>query len=128
MFHPIKKPVLLLSAVLLCVSLTASLAAQAKPLWPGSRYTDQDRELALERGLQFLGGIADNPKYFAKWGHDLIWCFYTISASAKSEKVRAMARTMGQEHARQWRRDHPEPPTKDADELFNFVSREKSAD
>jgi hypothetical protein len=126
--HPIKTPALLLSVVLLCASLTANLAAQARPLWPGSHYTDQDRELALERGLQFLGGIADNPKYFARWGHDLIWCFYTISASARSEKVRAMALKMGQEHARQWRHDHPEPPTKDPDELFNFVSGEKSAD
>jgi hypothetical protein len=126
--YSIKKSTILLSAVLLIASLTANAAAQAAPLWPGARYTGQDRELALERGLQFLGRIADDPKYFARYGHDLIWCFYTISVTAKSERVRAMARTMGQEHARQWRRDHLEPPTTDADELFNFVSGEKSAD
>ncbi len=128
MFYPIKNATVLLTALLLSASLTANVAAQATPLWPGSRYTHQDRELALERGLQFLGRVAAEPKYFARWGHDLIWCFYTISVTAKSEEVRTMARTMGQEHARQWRHDHPEPPTTGADELFNFVSGEKSAD
>src|SRR5258708_990757 len=127
-----KKSSLLLIAALLFASLIPSLGAQAKPLWPGARYTDQDREQALERGLQFIGKfigkIASDPKYFERQGYDLLWCFYTISTTARSDKLRAMAREMGVERARQWRHDHPQVPTGDPEELAAFVSGEKSVD
>ena len=123
-----KKPAFFLVAALLIASSGPSLAAQAKPLWPGARFTDLDREQALERGIQFIGKIASDPKYFERHGYDLLWCFYTISNTSRSETLRAMARELGVERARQWRHDHPQPPTDDAQELANFVSGAKSAD
>jgi prenyltransferase/squalene oxidase-like repeat protein len=92
-----------------------------QPLWPGSRYTERDREQAVERGLEFIGRIASNPKYFSRWGHDLLWCFYTVSATSKDERLREMAGRMGRERAQQWRHDHAELHFQDADELANFV-------
>ncbi|HYX67638.1 MAG TPA: hypothetical protein VE825_00780 [Terriglobales bacterium] len=92
-----------------------------KPLWPGSRYTERDRDQAVERGLEFIGRIAANPKYFSRWGHDLLWCFYTVSTTSKNEHLREMAGRMGQERARQWRRDHADLRFADADDLANFV-------
>ncbi|HWX55873.1 MAG TPA: hypothetical protein VN176_14890 [Verrucomicrobiae bacterium] len=127
-FSAIKKPAPLLCAVLISVSFAPGLVGQAKSLWPGARYTDQDREQALERGLQFIGHVASDPEYFVHKGYDLLWCFYTISNTARSEKLRGMAREMGQEYARRWRHGHPDPPTADAVDLFNFVSGTNAAD
>src|SRR5260370_781717 len=47
--------------------LHAGEASQA--LWPGSRYTEQDHDHAVERGLRFISKIAGDPKAFARWGH-----------------------------------------------------------
>src|SRR5260370_1290912 len=99
--------------------LHAGEASQA--LWPGSRYTEQDRDHAVERGLRFISKIAGDPKAFARWGHDLLWCFYSISATSKNPKLREMARNMGHERAVEWRRDHPQPPEDDPIDLYNFV-------
>ncbi|HYL77446.1 MAG TPA: hypothetical protein VEU96_24745 [Bryobacteraceae bacterium] len=103
------------------LSLTLQAGALPKPLWTGSRYSSQDRDRAVERGLRFVAKIAADPKNFREWGHDLLWCFYSIGATAKNPKLRAMARAIGEERARQWRRDHPEPPLDDAGELSDFV-------
>lgn len=94
---------------------------RAKPLWPGSRYTERDRDQAVERGLGFIGQIATNPEYFSRWGHDLLFCFYSISNTAKNEHLRELARRMGQERARQWQHDHAELQYDDPDDLSNFV-------
>ena len=107
----------------------AILQAQTAPLWPGARYTTADRDAALERGMNFLYQTASDPKTFADWGHDLLWCFYTISATAKNPKLREMARKMGHERALEWRRINSVIPAKtDADELSNLVSGSDSAD
>jgi hypothetical protein len=92
-----------------------------KPLWPGSRYMERARDKAVERGLSFIGQVASNPKYFALWGHDMLWCLYTISDTAKNARLREMARRMGQERARQWQRDHGVLSFDDPDDLANFV-------
>jgi len=103
------------------LSLVLQSGGSPKPLWPGSRYTDQDRDRAAERGLQFVAKIAADPVNFREWGHDLLWCFYSIGATAKNPKLRAMARAIGVERARQWRRDNPDPPGDDPGELSDFV-------
>ncbi|HJX82729.1 MAG TPA: hypothetical protein VJ723_00135 [Candidatus Angelobacter sp.] len=90
-------------------------------MWLGARYTGRDRDTAVERGLQFIDGVASNTEHFAEWGHDLLWCFCTISRTAKNKKLREMARRMGEEHARRWRREHTQAPVDDPDELANFV-------
>ena len=68
--------------------IPALLQAQAVPLWPGARYNTADRDRALERGLDFIYRTASDPKVFADWGHDLLWCLYTISATAKDPNPR----------------------------------------
>src|SRR5215469_4953844 len=108
------------SSVLL-LTLAPALLAAPKPLWPGSHYTEQDREAALERGLKFIYRIASNPANFSQSGPDLLFCFYTISSTARSHDLRNMARTMGRELALEWRRQHREPPTDNAAEVYLFV-------
>lgn len=89
---------------------------------------DAERARAIERGLQFIYRVASNPKDFAEWGDDMLWCFYSISASAKDPEVREMAYKMGHERAIEWRRIHPEPPADDVDDLSNFVFGTDAAD
>lgn len=83
-------------------------------LWPGSRFTEADRQLALARGLQFIYRTALDQKNFQQYGADYLWCFYTISAAVSDEATRRTARRMGIERAREWRRQHRNLPT-DAD-------------
>lgn len=99
-----------------------------KPLWPGGHYTEYDRDAAVERGLAFIYKIALNPKYFPQWGSDLLACFYTISTTAKNEKLRDMARQMGEERARTWRREHADPPTDNPVDLQLFARGAAAAD
>jgi hypothetical protein len=53
--------------------------------------------------LRFIYLTALNPKHFAQYGSDYLWCFYTIAASVKDAKLRSMAHRMGAERARRWR-------------------------
>lgn len=111
------------------LAVPALLAAQSAPLWPGSRYTTSDRDQALDRGLNFLYRTASDPKNFFDWGHDLLWCFYTISATAKDPKLREMARQMGKERALEWRRIHTLVPAKiDVDDLSDLIFGSDAAD
>ena len=105
------------------------LCAQPAPLWPGARYTTADRDQALERGLNFIYHTALDTKIFAGWGHDLLWCFYTISATARNPKLREMARRMGHERALQWRRLHPMVPSRtNVDDLSDLLFGSDAAD
>ncbi len=102
----------------------ALLAAQSSSasLWPGSRYTVADRDRAVHRGLAYIYRSASDPKNFSDWGHDLLWCFYTISATAKDPQLRQDAKRMGHERAEEWRRIHPTvPPEADADDVATLV-------
>ena len=101
--------------------VTAHASAVSQPLWPGSRYTERDRDRAVDRGLQFLYKIAKDPKAFDRWGHDLLWCFYSISVTSKNPKLRETARDLGHERALEWRRQHSKPPDSGSTDLYNFV-------
>jgi RNA polymerase subunit RPABC4/transcription elongation factor Spt4 len=109
--------------------IPAILEAQSAPLWPGARYTVADRDAALERGLNFIYHTASDPAVFADWGHDLLWCFYTISATSKNPKLREMARKMGHERALEWRRINPTVPVKiSVDEVASLLYGSDAAD
>ncbi|HEX8845363.1 MAG TPA: hypothetical protein VF791_12000 [Pyrinomonadaceae bacterium] len=95
-------------------SATERAVGRGKPLWPGSRFTEEDRARAVMRGLQFIYRTALNPKNFEKYGHDYLWCFYTLSEALRDTRVRRAARRMGLERARLWRRQHRFVPA-DAD-------------
>jgi hypothetical protein len=86
----------------------------ARPLWPGSPFTEADRERAVTRGLRFIYQTALDEANFAEYGSDYLWCFYTVSASVADARTRREARRMGLERARRWRLTHRELPA-DAD-------------
>jgi hypothetical protein len=111
-----------LAAAALSVSILAAQTAP-DPLWPSARYTTEDRDQAIYRGMQFLYRTASKPKVFAEWGHDLLWCFWTISNTAQDPKLRQMARDMGRERAAEWRRIHARvsPMKYDANGLCNAI-------
>ncbi|HKR01990.1 MAG TPA: hypothetical protein VJT09_15020 [Pyrinomonadaceae bacterium] len=81
-------------------------AARTAPLWPGSRFTEADRQRAILRGLSFIYRTALDRKNFDEYGQDYLWCFYSLSAALKDPLVRSTARRMGTERARAWRRSH----------------------
>ncbi len=88
-----------------------------------------DRDIAIQRGLAYIYQVASDPKNFAEYGHDLLWCFYTISATAKNPELRKRASEMGHERALEWRRIHPGvPPDSDADDISDLVFGSDAAD
>ena len=104
-------------------------AATAAPLWPGARYSSDDRARAIRRGLRFVYRSARNPKHFAEHGEDFLWCFHTISATAADPELRRAARMMGVERARAWRRAHPRVPADaDADDIVSLAFGSHAAD
>jgi hypothetical protein len=101
--------------------------AAPKPLWPDSPYSDADRDRAVERGVGFLYRFASDPESFTRWDSDLLWCFYSISATSANVRLREMARAMGYERAVQWRRSHPGPPQDGPGGLSEFVHGDLAA-
>ena len=104
-------------------------ALSAKPLWPGARYSEERRTRAMQRGLRFIYATAVKPKHFAEYGDDYLWCFYTISNTAADPALKRVARTMGEERARAWRRLHPRVPADaDANDISSLVFGSQAAD
>ena len=125
----LRKNVLWFIAVLIAAfAFVPDLDSGPKLLWQGAHYSGQDRDAAIERGLQFIHRIASNPEYFDRWGHDLLFCFYGVANTSKNPKLRELARKMGRERALAWRHDHPDPPTDDADELYIYVMGAQAAE
>ena len=94
----------------------------SRPLWPGSRFTEADRERAVTRGLRFIYQTALDESNFVEYGSDYLWCFYTVSASVGDARTRREARRMGVERARHWRRTHRELPFgADAQTISDFT-------
>jgi hypothetical protein len=90
---------------------------------------DGERQQAIQRGLDFIYGVACDPYHFADYGSDLLNCFYYISATSKDPELRRAARRMGRERARQWRQDYPRlPKTADADTIVDFIHGSYAAD
>jgi hypothetical protein len=100
----------------------AAPPTSARPLRPGSRFTERDRARAVTRGLRFIYETALDERNFAEYGSDYLWCFYTISASVADPAVRREARRMGVELARRRRSTHRElPHGADAQLLADYV-------
>ncbi|HEY2017668.1 MAG TPA: hypothetical protein VGH38_29380, partial [Bryobacteraceae bacterium] len=106
----------LLLASLALVGIAIFLMAGAHPrhrtpLWPDARYTREDRDRAIQRGLNFIyDSIARNPHHFHDWGHDLLAAFYNIAVTSENRELRRMAWNMGHERALEYRRLHPTVP------------------
>lgn len=102
---------------------------RGKPLWPGSRFTDLDRERALMRGLRFIYRTARSPQNFADYGSDYLWCFYTLSTAVEDERFKLTAHRMGAERALRWRQQHRSLPSHaDAATITDFAFGSDAAD
>ena len=115
-----------LASLILAMVAAAMVAAgdphRGTPLWPGARYTQEDRDRAVARGLRFMFDVAHNPDTFREYGHDLLSAFYNISITSRSGALRSTAWTMGHERALAWRRLHPTvPPGADINDFCDLV-------
>jgi hypothetical protein len=89
----------------------------------------EKRAEAVGRALAFLYRMACDPESFEAYGHDFLFCFYTIASNSKDRNLSASARRMGRERARAWRSSHP-TVAKDANagELSSLVFGSDAAD
>jgi hypothetical protein len=101
---------LLLSPLLAAPAVLRIPPAVGQALWPGARFTAQDRAMAVRRGLRFIYRTALPKRNLIDWGHDYLWLFYSVSAAAADPALKEMAWTMGRERARAWRRLYREVP------------------
>jgi hypothetical protein len=87
------------------------------------------RQAAIERALNFLHTTVSDDANIAKYGSDLLWCFYTISHTSSDRKLRESAAQMGRELARRWRKQNQHVP-RDADalEIYKMVAGSYSSD
>jgi hypothetical protein len=108
--------------------LAASPGKGAAPLWPGARYTTEDRDRAIERGLRFIYSTAMDAGAFRDYGSDLLFAFVNIATSNGNRRLAALARTMGRERAIEWRRQRGKiPQNADADTLSDLMYGSYSA-
>lgn len=99
------------------------------PLWQGARYTREQRDHAIRRGLTFMyQSIARDPADFKEYGHDLLAAFYNIWVTSGDKELSKMAFKMGHERAIEWRRIHPAPPPDaDANDITDLIFGDDAA-
>lgn len=89
----------------------------------------EKRAEAVRAGVEFMYRRACDPESFEEYGHDFLFCFYTIASNSQDAGLRAMARRMGRERAKQWRRAHPSVSKEiDTFDLSNLVFGSDAAD
>jgi hypothetical protein len=108
---------------LLCLIVVVG-ATGAAPAGPS-----EDRRAAIERALAFLSATASDPANLNRYGSDLLWCFFTISHTARDRALSAAAGRMGHDLAKRWRQSHRHVP-RDAGphEIYQLVAGAYSAD
>jgi hypothetical protein len=90
---------------------------------------DEQRAEAVRRGVEFLYQRACDTESFDEYGHDFLFCFYTIASNSKDAGLRVTARRMGRERALLWRRQHPSVPKRISSfNLSNMVFGSDAAD
>ncbi len=77
------------------------------------------RDRAIRRGLEFIYRTACDEQNFEDYGYDYLGCFHCLVSTSKDESLVKMARQMGQERARYWRRQNAKVP-EDADAHMVF--------
>src|ERR1700741_3950081 len=90
---------------------------------------NEERRRAIYRGLDFIYQTACDRDYFEMYGHDYLCCFHCIASTSSDVRLARMARRMGQERARYWRRKHAQlTPDSDADDVAYLVFGSHAAD
>ena len=77
--------------------VAAALAASALP----------DRKQAIERGVRFIYKTACDPKSFADFGDDYLWCLYSIGATIGPTTASYLMTVLGPGVASRARRSRP---------------------
>jgi hypothetical protein len=86
------------------------------------KFTDQERQRAIQRGMEFIYRIACDPQHLVDYGCDLLFFFNTIAATSKDTNLRKMARKMANDRFRHWQHERQAlPPDPDADTITDFV-------
>jgi hypothetical protein len=88
-----------------------------------------NKDLAIERGLQFIYKTACNRKNFSAYGHDYLGCFACIATTSADPNLRRLAREMGRKLAQKWRREYFSIPRRpDAGTIACLVLGSQAAD
>jgi hypothetical protein len=88
-----------------------------------------ERYRAICRGLEFIYQTAGDSDNFEIYGHDYLCCFQCIAATSSDARLVRMARRMGKERARYWRREYTQlTPDLNADDVANLVFGSHAAD
>jgi len=103
-------------------------AFPARPLWPGARFTREDKARAIERGVRAVYRLARDRRNFAEHGEDLLWWFGALATRVKDPALQRTARGMARELARRWRHTHRRLPRPlDADTVAEFAAGDDDA-
>lgn len=82
----------------------------------------EDRRAAIDRALNFVYATASDDANFARYGGDMLWCFYSISHTARDPELSATAARMGRELAQRWHNLHQHVPADaTAENIYNLV-------
>ena len=94
-----------------------------RPLWPGAKFTEEDRERSIERGIRFVYRTARKPTNFAEFGSDYVWWFGALSTTVRDQRLRGLTRAMALDCAQRWRLTHRKlPENADAETIIEFIS------
>jgi hypothetical protein len=74
---------------------------------------------ALERGLVFVGELAENWRVLMPYGHEVLVMFSHIAVTSKTPRLRRTARRIGRHLATKWRQRQTVP--RDAHELHSVA-------
>ena len=87
------------------------------------------KDLAIQRGLQFIYKTACNRKNFSGYGHDYLGCFACIATTSADPNLRRLARDIGRTLAVKWRKEYFRiPKNADADTISYLVLGTLAAD
>lgn len=110
--------------LILCLWLSGVAVAQSSPISSAAA-----RRATINRALEFIYKTASDEAVLARYGHDMLWCFYSISHTARDSQLRESARRMGQELALRWLRTHRHVPADaTATDIYHFVEGSYAAD
>jgi len=100
-------------AALMAVAVGLAGSANVRhgtPLWPGARYSIEERDAAVMRAFTFLRYFARYEPNYKAYGSDLLSMFYNIAETSQNRELSEAARAAGHELAMHWRRLHPHVP------------------
>ena len=92
-------------------------------------YEVRARQAAIERGMEFIYGIAQKPRHFSRCSDDLLYFFYHVALTARDRKLRNTARQMGEESFSRWRNKYQTlPADANPDMIIDYFHADSTAE